>query len=216
MSDCKAHFKELQQDTTSDNHPASKRRRSRRRNHPRHRSPRQHRTEPVTATTAADDYSKVSAETERQRQQAAVNTIEDHILGARKAQESMRALHQLHAVEKELDAIRSQYNQQVQDMQLSFVADKSGGLRLAYNGGNRPFLMYQDTLQRLLSRLDEIPSHGDEVVRAKRKAVVVKIQDTLEALDRFAADQEEESMAESTGSATNDPGVLADDSSVCD
>ncbi|KAJ1913648.1 hypothetical protein LPJ71_002472, partial [Coemansia sp. S17] len=88
---------------------------------------------------------------------------------------------------------------------LSFVADKSGNLKLAYNQDNKPFLMYQDVLQNLLYKLDEVSSKGDEIVRAKRKAVVVKIQDTLDALDRFAADQESE-LTES-GSA------LADESS---
>ncbi|KAJ2435941.1 hypothetical protein GGF42_008974 [Coemansia sp. RSA 2424] len=148
----------------------------------------------------------------------AVNTIEDYILGVRNARKkeaaaAMDSLRQLHAIELELDAIRMQYNQQVQDTQLSFVADKSGGLRLAYNGDNKPFLIYQDVLQRLLARLDAIPSHGDEVVRAKRKAVVVKIQHTLDALDQFAADQE----SELSSSVNNEgSGELADDSSNCD
>ncbi|KAJ2039420.1 hypothetical protein GGI03_006924, partial [Coemansia sp. RSA 2337] len=70
---------------------------------------------------------------------------------------------------------------------------------------NKPFLMYQDVLQKLLYKLDEVSSKGEEIVRAKRKAVVVKIQNTLDALDRFAADQESE-LTES-GSA------LADESS---
>ncbi|KAJ2643260.1 hypothetical protein GGF44_001255, partial [Coemansia sp. RSA 1694] len=187
MSDCKAQLRELQETNTT--------------------------------AAAGGDRPQTGPESEASTaQKQAVNTIEDYILGVRNARKkeaaaAMDSLRQLHAIELELDAIRMQYNQQVQDTQLSFVADKSGGLRLAYNGDNKPFLMYQDVLQRLLARLDAIPSHGDEVVRAKRKTVVVKIQHTLDALDQFAADQE----SELSSSVNNEgSGELADDSSNCD
>ncbi|KAJ2019448.1 hypothetical protein GGI06_002531, partial [Coemansia sp. S85] len=161
-----------------------------------------------TPLPAVEVVSEPAGATAAQKQKRAVNTIEDYIMGARnarKAEAAMTSLRKLHAIEKELDAIREQYNRQIHDTQLSFVADKSGNLRLAYNQDNKPFLMYQDVLQKLLYKLDEVPSGGDEIVRAKRKAVVVKIQDTLDALDQLQADQESE-LTES-GSA------LADESS---
>ncbi|KAJ2757189.1 hypothetical protein GGI19_000239 [Coemansia pectinata] len=212
MNECKAQLKELK-DTTAATQPQGKRR-QRRHHRPRHRA-RHHDDKPqvdesvffpaesVAADMAVPEQAEATA-----AQKQAVNTIEDYILGARnarKAQAAMSSLRQLHDIELELDAIREQYNRQLHDTQLSFVADKSGNLKLAFNQGNKPFLMYQDVLQKLLYKLDEVPSGGDEIVRAKRKAVVVKIQDTLEALDRFAADQESE-LTES-GSA------LADESS---
>ncbi|KAJ1670011.1 hypothetical protein GGF38_001824, partial [Coemansia sp. RSA 25] len=225
MSDCKAQLRELQETNTTaaagGDRPQTgpgKRRHRRSRQRSRHRT-RQHDETAAASTTEAAAMAPPLAESETSTaQKQAVNTIEDYILGVRNARKkeaaaAMDSLRQLHAIELELDAIRMQYNQQVQDTQLSFVADKSGGLRLAYNGDNKPFLMYQDVLQRLLARLDAIPSHGDEVVRAKRKTVVVKIQHTLDALDQFAADQE----SELSSSVNNEgSGELADDSSNCD
>ncbi|KAJ2491897.1 hypothetical protein IWW37_001869 [Coemansia sp. RSA 2050] len=209
LNDCKAHLKDLKETTTAQ--PSFDTRGKRR--HRRHRSRRHARRQedkPLDETPlpAVEVVSEQAGATTAQKQKQAVNTIEDYIMGvrnARKAQAAMTSLRKLHAIEKELDAIREQYNRQIHDTQLSFVADKSGNLRLAYNQDNKPFLMYQDVLQKLLYKLDEVPSGGDEIVRAKRKAVVVKIQDTLDALDQLQADQESE-LTES-GSA------LADESS---
>ncbi|KAJ2065475.1 hypothetical protein GGI17_000288 [Coemansia sp. S146] len=213
MNECKAQLKELK-DTTAATQPQGKRRQRRRHHRPRHRA-HHHDDKPQVdesmffpAESVAADMAVPEQVEAAAAQKQAVNTIEDYILGARnarKAQAAMSSLRQLHDIELELDAIREQYNRQLHDTQLSFVADKSGNLKLAFNQGNKPFLMYQDVLQKLLYKLDEVPSGGDEIVRAKRKAVVVKIQDTLDALDRFAADQESE-LTES-GSA------LADESS---
>ncbi|KAJ2066086.1 hypothetical protein GGI08_002042 [Coemansia sp. S2] len=211
MNDCKAQLKELKDTTTSQTQGKRRQRRhrSRHRAHHRHHEEKPQVDESVffpTESVAADMAVSEQAETTAKKQ--AVNTIEDYIMGARnarKAQAAMSSLRQLHNIELELDAIREQYNQQLRDTQLSFVADKSGNLKLAYNQDNKPFLMYQDVLQKLLYKLDEVSSKGEEIVRAKRKAVVVKIQNTLDALDRFAADQESE-LTES-GSA------LADESS---
>ncbi|KAJ2692724.1 hypothetical protein H4R19_006105, partial [Coemansia spiralis] len=110
-----------------------------------------------------------------------------------------RALEQLRHIERELDQVRHSYSQQVSDTQLSFVADKTGSLRLAYNHGNAAFREYQEVLQRLLLSLDAISSHGNEAIRAKRKEVVRKIQAILDALDQFAADQESEYSESTTG-----------------
>ncbi|KAJ2691230.1 hypothetical protein IWW39_000129 [Coemansia spiralis] len=206
INDCKAQLKDLKE-TAQPSDTRGKRR------HHRHRSRRRVRHEEdrsldETPLPAVEVVSEPAGATAAQKQKRAVNTIEDYIMGARnarKAEAAMTSLRKLHAIEKELDAIREQYNRQIHDTQLSFVADKSGNLRLAYNQDNKPFLMYQDVLQKLLYKLDEVPSGGDEIVRAKRKAVVVKIQDTLDALDQLQADQESE-LTES-GSA------LADESS---
>ncbi|KAJ2825634.1 hypothetical protein IWW50_002762 [Coemansia erecta] len=97
---------------------------------------------------------------------------------------------QARAIEKELDVVRRDYSQQLNDTQLSFVADKDGNLRLAYNRGNTVFHAYQEILQQLLLRLDSILSYGDAAVRAKRKSIVKKIQAILDSLDQFAVDQE--------------------------
>ncbi|KAJ2840865.1 hypothetical protein FBU31_000006 [Coemansia sp. 'formosensis'] len=218
MSDCKAQLKDLKEAASTSQRPSgAPTKRRQRRHRPRHRAhhhdEKQHLDESLffpPEVVAADMAAAPEQDqaTTAQKQKQAVNTIEDYILGvrsARKAQAAMASLRQLHAIELELDAIREQYNRQLHDTQLSFVADKSGNLKLAYNQDNKPFLMYQDVLQRLLCKLDEVPSGGDEIVRAKRKAVVVKIQNTLDALDQFAADQESE--------ATESGSALADESS---
>ncbi|KAJ2771496.1 hypothetical protein IWQ56_001760, partial [Coemansia nantahalensis] len=126
--------------------------------------------------------------------------LDETILGPKDEERNaaaQQALQQLRQIERELDQVRRNYSRQVSDTQLSFVADKNGGLRLAYNRGNSAFREYQEVLQRLLLSLDAIPSHGDEAVRAKRKAVVRKIQAILDALDQLVVDQESE-ISEST------------------
>ncbi|KAJ2399984.1 hypothetical protein GGI23_002322, partial [Coemansia sp. RSA 2559] len=120
-----------------------------------------------------------------------------------------KSLGKLHEIGKELDAVREDYNQRLRDTQLSFVADKNGHLKLAYNRSNLTFHEYQESLQRLLLRLDEIMSYGDLAIRDKRKAIVKKIQNTLDALDQFAADQE----SELSESSTYDVSSWADESS---
>ncbi|KAJ2657854.1 hypothetical protein IWW48_004318 [Coemansia sp. RSA 1200] len=108
------------------------------------------------------------------------------------AQKVQVSLSQLREIGRALDGVREDYNRRLRDTQLSFIADNEGHLKLAYNRGNSAFHEYQETLQKLLFRLDEISSHGDVDVRDKRKAIVRKIQNTLDALDQFAADQESE------------------------
>ncbi|KAJ2825916.1 hypothetical protein IWW50_002624 [Coemansia erecta] len=131
----------------------------------------------------------------RQRQKSAASAIEDVIMGAsarRNSKEICESVDALRAVEKELDVVCRDYSQQLNDTQLSFVADKDGNLRLAYNRCNAVFHAYQDILQQLLLRLDSIPSYGDVAVRAKCKSIVKKIQTILDSLDQFAVDQESE------------------------
>ncbi|KAJ2510551.1 hypothetical protein GGI11_005444 [Coemansia sp. RSA 2049] len=143
------------------------------------RKPRGERRPAATPAGAQADGSDSSA-----KERAA----EDH----EHAQKVRDSLSQLREISRALDGVREDYNKRLRDTQLSFVADSEGHLRLAYNRGNSAFHEYQETLQKLLFRLDEISSHGDVGVRDKRKAVVRKIQNTLDALDQFAADQESE------------------------
>ncbi|KAI9467749.1 hypothetical protein LPJ78_001720 [Coemansia sp. RSA 989] len=122
------------------------------------------------------------------------NTIEDYILGTTNEQANNSAIResmkQLQEIERELDQVRRDYSQQLSDTQLSFVADKNGNLRLAYNRGNAVFHAYQEILQKQLLRLDAIASYGDQQVRSKRRSIVKKIQAIVDSLDQFAADQE--------------------------
>ncbi|KAJ1868646.1 hypothetical protein LPJ57_005752 [Coemansia sp. RSA 486] len=233
LSNCKNQLKDLTEATTKHDSEAAHRRRRRRRQNHRSRSRRhrnyhhqQQQQQQVESTTAASDAAEPPStqkipvtveaskpeETEEQRQKRAVTTIEDYILGARKARkakEVRESLDRLGKIDQELAKIREDYNWRLRNMQLSFVADKNGNLKLAYNRGNRAFHEYQEVLQRLLLNLDEVQSYGDESVRFKRKTIVKKIQNTLDALDQFAADQESE-LSESSGF---DVGTLADESS---
>ncbi|KAJ2385855.1 hypothetical protein H4S02_004131 [Coemansia sp. RSA 2611] len=124
--------------------------------------------------------------------------LEETILGApaQPAPEVQASLDELQQIERELDGMRRDYSRRLGDTQLSFVADKGGNLRLAYTRGNAEFHAYQELLQRLLLRLDAVPSHGDERVRGRRRAIVRKVQAVVDALDRFAADQESEQSTE--------------------
>ncbi|KAJ2828225.1 hypothetical protein IWW50_001495 [Coemansia erecta] len=52
----------------------------------------------------------------------------------------------LRAIKKKPDVGRRDYSQQPNDTRLSFVADKNGNLRLAYNQGNAVFHGYQEIM----------------------------------------------------------------------
>ncbi|KAJ2586251.1 hypothetical protein H4R99_008508, partial [Coemansia sp. RSA 1722] len=106
LSSCKNQLKDLTEATTKHDSEAAHRRRSRRRQNHRSRSRRHrnhHQQQQVESTTAASDTAAappstqktpVTAEapkpeeTEEQRQKRAVTTIEDYILGARKARKA--------------------------------------------------------------------------------------------------------------------------------
>ncbi|KAJ2124633.1 hypothetical protein IW147_001598 [Coemansia sp. RSA 720] len=130
--------------------------------------------------------SKVTSE-QKQRK------IEDVILGPSElSAEARESLERVQEIERQVDSVRRDYSQQLRDTQLSFVADNNGNLRLAYNRDNSVFHAYHEMLQQLVLELDAVPSHGNRVVRARRKAVVKKVQAILDSLDEFAATQEQE------------------------
>ncbi|KAJ2081255.1 hypothetical protein H4R24_002474 [Coemansia sp. RSA 988] len=195
LDDCKCQLRDMKEATTKDERSARRRHR-----HRRHNRKQSKRAKKAAEKEQQQHYAPDVPEKQKERQ--GVKTIEDHVLGAknRRATKQVReSLSKLHQLELELDQIRKDYSSRVNDTQLSFVADKNGNLRLAYNGDNYAFHAYQDTLQRLLLKLDTIPSYNDEVIRAKRRSIVIKIQDILDALDRLASDQESELSASSPG-----------------
>ncbi|KAG8909277.1 hypothetical protein FRC02_007907 [Tulasnella sp. 418] len=55
---------------------------------------------------------------------------------------------------------------------------------LLHNSSNAPFIRYENDLTKLLTKLDEIESHGDEHLREMRKWLVDAIEWELEELDR--------------------------------
>ncbi|KAJ2616516.1 hypothetical protein H4S08_000752 [Coemansia sp. RSA 1365] len=208
LDDCKCQLREMKEADGKQDHQRATRRRHRRHN----RKHKQSKRAKKAAEKQQQQQQQLAAEgPEEQRQRQAVKTIEDYVLGAkskRVAKQVRESLSSLHHLELELDQIRKDYSRRVNDTQLSFVADKNGDLRLAYNRDNSAFHAYKDTLQRLLLKLDTIPSYGDEVIRAKRRSIVIKIQDTLDALDRLASEQESEHSASSPSE-----GAMADVSS---
>ncbi|PIA18834.1 hypothetical protein COEREDRAFT_79395 [Coemansia reversa NRRL 1564] len=205
LDDCKCQLREMKEADGKQDHQRATRRRHRRHN----RKHKQSKRAKKAAEKQQQKQQHLAAEgPEEQRQRQAVKTIEDYVLGAkskRVANQVRESLSELHHLELELDQIRKDYSRRVNDTQLSFVADKNGDLRLAYNRDNSAFHAYKDILQRLLLKLDTIPSYGDEVIRAKRRSIVVKIQDILDALDRLASDQESEQSA-----STPSDGAMAD------
>ncbi|GAA5916684.1 hypothetical protein JCM6882_002266 [Rhodosporidiobolus microsporus] len=56
---------------------------------------------------------------------------------------------------------------------------------LAYGGTNAPFLAYEHFLTTLLSKIDEVQSGGDRVIKAERKELVKRVEAELERLDRL-------------------------------
>lgn len=54
---------------------------------------------------------------------------------------------------------------------------------LAYSKNNAPLLGYEDSLVKLLSKIDEVQSGGDSVVKGARKALVKRIEEELTKLD---------------------------------
>ncbi|KAI8324446.1 hypothetical protein GQ54DRAFT_63479 [Martensiomyces pterosporus] len=218
LDSCKRQLCDLQEASLKPNCEAARRRRSRnrrrrhsRRTHQHERVEQQAHEAETTSTEATAAEPPAPVETEEEKQKRAVHTIEDFILGIRSKRQALKvteSLRTLKTVEQDLDGVRKDYNRRLRNTQLSFVADKEGNLKLAHDRTNFTFHEYQEVLQKLLFKLDEIPSYGDEIVRYKRKAIVKKIQNTLDALDQFAADQESE-LSESSAY----DGALGDESS---
>ncbi|KAJ2847874.1 hypothetical protein IWW36_003622 [Coemansia brasiliensis] len=183
MDTCKCQLRDMQEAAAKSSKKDKAKRRHHRKYH--HRRPKSSKKRAVSGSTDKLD-----------QQQPAPNTIEDYILGTTNLEQASNSagiresMGQLQVIERELDQVRRDYSQQLSDTQLSFIADKNGNLRLAYNRGNAVFHAYQEILQKLLLRLDAIPSYGDQQVRSKRRSIVKKIQAIVDSLDQFAADQE--------------------------
>ncbi|KAJ1965102.1 hypothetical protein GGI12_000986 [Dipsacomyces acuminosporus] len=212
LNKCKRQLSDLQEASIKPECEAAhrlRRNRSRRRRHNRRVQQQRSSSKPSAALEAS-----APAETDEERQKRAVHTIEAFILGLkskRNAVSVVESLRALKSIEQDLDKVRNDYNRRLRNTQLSFVADKEGNLRLAHNRANFTFHEYQEVLQRLLFKLDEVPSYSDETVRYKRKSIVRKIQNTLDALDQFAFEQESE-LSESSAY----DGTLGDESSNAD
>ncbi|KAJ1898111.1 hypothetical protein LPJ66_002957 [Kickxella alabastrina] len=226
MDSCKSQLRNLQDATKNpDGEAARHRRRHRRHRHNRRlrrsRSRRAQRPSKDNVPASSPDQAQAQApspapkvqpeDPEQERQKRAVNTMENYILGQRnmrKAHKILESLRTLRHIDDDLEKVRQDYNWRLRNLQLSFVSDNKGNLKLAYNSSNKDFHEYQEVLQRLLIKLDSVESFGDDAVRSKRKNVVKKIQATLDALDRFVADQESEVSESSVGEDS-----LADESS---
>ncbi|KAJ1892370.1 hypothetical protein LPJ81_005571 [Coemansia sp. IMI 209127] len=196
LNTCKCQLKDMQAATAGAAEPSETTRRSR-----KHRRGRRHKSVVTQQEEAVAGKGRKRHHLDTDHQQEARKTRESAAINEASKPEAedeervnriTKSLGKLHEIGKELDAVREDYNQRLRDTQLSFVADKNGHLKLAYNRSNSTFHEYQESLQRLLLRLDEIMSYGDLAIRDKRKAIVKKIQNTLDTLDQFAADQESE------------------------
>ncbi|KAG8950600.1 hypothetical protein FRC03_012796 [Tulasnella sp. 419] len=58
---------------------------------------------------------------------------------------------------------------------------------LLYNSNNAPFSKYENDLTRLLTKLDEVESNGDENIREVRKRLVRSVEAELDSLDKKKA-----------------------------
>ncbi|KAI9505865.1 hypothetical protein BX070DRAFT_220940 [Coemansia spiralis] len=210
LHDCKCQLNDMQEAATKPESESIKRRRRRHHNQrnkrPQHDTGRKHQLDHPHETTRQDTHKPSDSKDEAMRDstsaaaaiesaaQEAVREPETHEEQVseqtpKEKQQILEALRQLREISKDLDKVRKDYNWRLRDTQLAFVADKHGNLKLAYNRKNSAFHEYQETLQKLLFKLDAIPSYGDFTVRDRRKSIVKKIQNTLDALDQFAADQ---------------------------
>ncbi|KAG8932468.1 hypothetical protein FRC02_001092 [Tulasnella sp. 418] len=59
---------------------------------------------------------------------------------------------------------------------------------LVYNSNNAPFSKYENDLTRLLTKLDEVESNGDENIREVRKRLVRSVEAELDSLDKKKAE----------------------------
>lgn len=55
--------------------------------------------------------------------------------------------------------------------------------KLDFRANNAPLLTYEDEMVRMLTKLDEVQSEGDMVVRDARKKIVREVEEELERLD---------------------------------
>lgn len=55
--------------------------------------------------------------------------------------------------------------------------------KLDFRANNAPLLAYEDEMVRMLTKLDEVQSEGDMVVRDARKKIVREVEEELERLD---------------------------------
>lgn len=62
---------------------------------------------------------------------------------------------------------------------------ESGQPTLAYTSNNRPLQAYEESLLRLLTDLDDIPSGGYTKVKKERKALARDIQSELDRVDSY-------------------------------
>lgn len=60
--------------------------------------------------------------------------------------------------------------------------------KLAFNSTNYGLHAYMDSLDKLLVKLDGVESWGDRDIRARRRAVVKRIEQEQARLDRFWKD----------------------------
>ncbi|KAG8921229.1 hypothetical protein FRC02_000372 [Tulasnella sp. 418] len=82
-------------------------------------------------------------------------------------------------IQAKFDSLKALYQPPAQ---LEFSSEASGPV-LLYNSNNAPFNKYENDLTKLLTKLDEVESHGDAEVREKRKSLVKLIEAELEELD---------------------------------
>jgi len=68
--------------------------------------------------------------------------------------------------------------------------------RVIPNRFNRPFLQYEDALQKMLLALDEVSTGGHELVRDRRRALVAQVQAALDRVDQRREDEKAARKAE--------------------
>ncbi|KAG8724670.1 hypothetical protein FRC09_015814 [Ceratobasidium sp. 395] len=65
------------------------------------------------------------------------------------------------------------------------IEESSGGPRLAYTPRNRPLLEHREYLERLLTRLDDMPSYGNQRIANARKEAATITNQQLDQLERM-------------------------------
>ncbi|GLB38512.1 putative BAG domain containing protein [Lyophyllum shimeji] len=70
------------------------------------------------------------------------------------------------------------------DTPASSDSEASATSHLAYTSRNKAVRSYEHALSKLLAQLDAVDSFGDESLRAMRKDVVIRVERTLEALEK--------------------------------
>jgi hypothetical protein len=111
----------------------------------------------------------------------------DQLSQNRATRDILKKLAKLGKMEKAFNDEVTRHERSVFQIPLTFEDNYK---RVIPNRFNRPFLQYEDALQKMLLSLDEVGTGGHDFVRERRKALVAKVQMALDRVDQRRREEE--------------------------